>query len=267
MEIGIRWTIGDVSDRGFEALRLSVWGCWRIFGHGARYIIGLNSISIAEAQNRTGVLPAPVRWLQTDQAIPGFLYSTTDKNMAQGVVWKMAPLRLFPESFELSLDNDCILWAMPSAMQDWLNDSNSCLLAADVTAAFGAFSDVCDKTPLNSGIRGLPPNFDLEAALKDVLARNPVVLRSELDEQGLSVAALTSAKKTHVISVQEVTICSPFPPHVAKLGESGAHFVGANCRDLPWRYYDRPAIEVLNENWLRFRPEVYRKIKIKEETR
>ncbi|WP_309085180.1 hypothetical protein [Chelativorans sp.] len=25
-ELGIRWTIGDVSQRGFEALRLSIWG-------------------------------------------------------------------------------------------------------------------------------------------------------------------------------------------------------------------------------------------------
>ncbi|MBV9674220.1 MAG: hypothetical protein JO076_15520, partial [Verrucomicrobia bacterium] len=119
----------------------------------------------------------------------------------------------------------------------------------------------------NSGIRGIPPDFDLEAALRDILSRKPVILKTELDEQGLSVAALTSAANTHIISIDEVTICSPFPPHVAKLGKSGAHFVGLNCRDLPWRYYDRPAIEVLNENWLRFRPEVYRKIKTNEEIR
>jgi hypothetical protein len=31
----------------------------------------------------------------------------------------------------------------------------------------------------------LPPGFDLAAAMRSVLERRPVMLRSELDEQGL----------------------------------------------------------------------------------
>ena len=30
--LGVRWTTGDASARGFEALRLSLWGAFRLFG-------------------------------------------------------------------------------------------------------------------------------------------------------------------------------------------------------------------------------------------
>ena len=37
--VGIRWTIGNVSTRGFEALRLSIWGAWKAFGPDAIYVV------------------------------------------------------------------------------------------------------------------------------------------------------------------------------------------------------------------------------------
>ena len=62
--------------------------------------------------------------------------------MAEGVAWKLAPPRLFPEACELSLDNDCMLWQMPEAIHAWLGDGDParCLLAEDVRPAFGRFA-------------------------------------------------------------------------------------------------------------------------------
>ena len=99
----------------------------------------------------------------------------------------------------------------------------------------------------NSGIRGLQPGFDLDAALRAALATRrsrsgaPLKLDSELDEQGLQVAALSLAMPLRLVTLREVTICSPFHPHLPQLGECGAHFVGLNARHLPWDCYDRPA--------------------------
>jgi hypothetical protein len=59
-----------------------------------------------------------------------------------------------------------------------------------------------------------------------------------------------------------VTICSPFHPHQAHLGTCGAHFVGLNAHELPWRYYDRPATEVRLQHWEQRRPELYRRVGI-----
>ena len=80
------------------------------------------------------------------------------------------------------------------------------------------------------------------------------LLTSELDEQGLQVAAFERAGAVQVVSTEAVSICSPFHPHQSELGRCGAHFVGLNAHTIPWDYYDRPAIEWLEAHWRRHRP-------------
>src|SRR5690606_6259691 len=119
-----------------------------------------------------------------------------------------------------SLDNDCILWAMPAAIRQWLDgpDPRRCVIAEDTRRMFGRFSTCCGAEPRNSGIRGLPSGFALEQALRDVLSETLEPLTSELDEQGMQVAMVERAGPPLVVRVDEVTICSPFPSHVRHLG-------------------------------------------------
>jgi hypothetical protein len=259
--LGIRWTMGDVSARGFEALRLSIWGGWKAFGPDAAYAVCVNTVTCEEACDRTAPVPDAVVWRPASE-IPGFLREHLEAGMAGGVAWKFAPLRCFPDLWELSLDNDCILWEMPSAIGRWLQqgDHDLCVLEEDVKRCLGQFGDLCGPEAFNTGIRGLPPGFDLMAAMRSVLEQRPVMLHSELDEQGLQAVALSLRKPPLLVSVEEVTICSPFWPHRQHLGPRGAHFVGLNTRDLRWRYYDRPALECVAENWDRHRDEVYRRV-------
>jgi hypothetical protein len=169
------------------------------------------------------------------------------------------PLRAFPDRFELSLDNDVILWRIPSAMTAWLNspDPAACLIAADVAPAFGQFAEFCAPVPRNSGIRGLGPETDFEQGLARILQAKPVILAAELDEQGLQIAALDLVGEPILVETSEVTICSPFFPHDPELGRCGAHFVGLNTRHLPWDYYGTPATELRLAHWQAKRPEVY----------
>jgi hypothetical protein len=260
--VGLRWTIGDVSARGFAALRLSIWGARCVFGSTAAYAVCANTVTPEEARRRTGDVPEGVSWQASDGRVPEFLRRHVGRGMAEGVAWKLAPLRLFPDLYELSLDNDCILWQMPDAVAEWLDsgDERGCVLAADVKPCFGKFADLCGPAPGNTGIRGLGPRFDLAGALAATLARHPVALESELDEQGLQVAALRRHGHPLTVEVDDVTICSPFWPHLPYLGRCGAHFVGLNARALPWRYYDRPASECVAENWERLEPAVRRAV-------
>jgi hypothetical protein len=252
--IGIRWTIGDVSERGFEALRLSIWGAWRLFGAEALYTVCVNSLPAGAARRRTGHVPTPVVWQACDSQIPGFLKRHLDAGLAEGVAWKLAPLRLFPDRFEIALDNDCILWLAPAAILDWLSnaDPDACVLAEDVVPSFGQFAACCGPAPRNAGIRGLPPGFDLEQALADTLAANPVTLASELDEQGLQVAALSRAGDPLVVTLEEVAVCSPFPRHREHLGSCGAHFVGLNMAHER-SYCDRATLDRIAENFDRWK--------------
>ncbi len=261
-QLGVRWTIGDVNPAGFEALRLSIHGAMRLFGRDAAYRVYVNTVGIDEARRRTGPTSDAVQWLPADHEIPPLLRPYLGESMAEGVAWKLTPLRAFPGRFELSLDNDVILWRIPPTMRHWLesDDPQACLIAADVAAAFGQFADLCAPVPRNSGIRGLGPAADFEAGIERVLQARPLPLRAELDEQGLQIAALDHLGSPIVVDTSEVTICSPFHPHDPELGRSGAHFVGLNTRVLPWEYYGKPASEVRLAHWHSVRPQLYERL-------
>lgn len=253
--VGLRWTIGDVSVRGFEALGLSIRGAFRIFGERARYAVCVNSIPIDIARDRTGPLPVEVAWIDASGLVPPWLRECFDDRLGEGTGWKFAPVRLYPDVWELALDNDCILWECPRAISQWLSDdAPGFVLAEDVRRCVGAFERECSPACRNTGIRGLPPGFPFEHALRQLLEERRPRFTSELDEQGLQIATLERAGTVHVVRTSEVTICSPFWPHQPFLGTCGAHFVGLNARHLPWRYYDRAATECVLENWERLSP-------------
>lgn len=258
--LAIRWTIGDVNPRGFAALRASVWGAWRLFGPDARYRIYVNTLALDDARARCGQLPPAVVWQPADPCVPAWLAGALDAGMAEGVAWKLVPARAFPGDHELALDNDVVLWDVPRAVRDWLDGRTPFVLAEDVRACFGRFAALCGARPLNSGVRGTPPGFDLEAALERVLATCPGTLRRELDEQGLQVAALLASGPTGVVELDEVTICSPFPPHQPHLGRAGAHFVGLNTRRLGFQFEGRSAEVVRAEHWDAHAPEIARRV-------
>lgn len=258
--LAVRWTIGDVAPLGFEALRLSIHGAVRIFGPEAAYIVYVNSIPVGEAIARTGPTPAGIDWRAAPAELPKVLRGRVDGGMAQGAAWKLAPLLACPDRHELALDNDVILWEAPSAIRRWLHGWDTPLIAEDVAPCHGVFAHLCGSVPRNSGIRGLPPGFPFCAALRRVLDLSRATLVSELDEQGLQVAALSLDQPPLVVSAADVTICSPFPPHRPELGRCGAHFVGLNAQELPWRYGGRPASEVRRAHWRGHRPELYARV-------
>ncbi len=255
--LGVRWTIGDVSVPGFEALDLSIRAAKKLFGPGAEYAVCANSLSLSAAKDRLGSMADEVQWIHSDDHVPGWLMTQLDEGMAEGVAWKLAPVRLYPDLHELSLDNDVILWRVPDAIRQWLasSDPEWCVMAEDAQRCLGQFSACCDARAINSGIRGIPPKFDLEGRLREKLQETAVVLRSELDEQGLQAAVLC---QTHLslVSREDVSICSPFPMHQQSLGRCGAHFVGLNQRFLPWKLEGRGAHERIHERWRSYQEEL-----------
>lgn len=255
--VGIRWTVGDVSPFGFEALQCSIWGARRVFGERAAYLVCVNSVPLDVARERTGEVPGGVEWRAVGEGdIPAFVAAHLDRGKAEGVGWKFAHLHAFPERFELALDNDCILWACPPAVARWLEAGAGCVIAEDVRACFGRFAELCGDAPRNSGIRGLPPGFDLEGAIAALLRERPGALASELDEQGMQVALVERAGAPFVVRLESVSICSPFPPHLPHLGRCGAHFVGVNARRFPWEHEGRNGADWVHEHWLRHRDAV-----------
>jgi hypothetical protein len=139
--LAVRWTVGDVSDEGLAALRLSIWGAWRAFGSAAEFAVCVNSRPLSDVREAIGTLPIEVAWHAVDRsALPGWLTRRLDGGMAEGVGWKFAPPRLFDGYWVLALDNDCILWERPRAIARWLEADDAAVLAEDVRACFGRFA-------------------------------------------------------------------------------------------------------------------------------
>lgn len=261
--LGIRWTIGDVDPRGFEALRLSLWGAWSLFGAEADYRVSVHAVSVSQARDLVGPVPDAVTWQTADACLPAWLRTRAlDPGRAEGVAWKFAPLQCFPDRRALALDSDVIPGDMPEALAAWLADSSpeSGLLAEDITSSLGQFGSMCGARALDTGIRGLPAGFDLEERLRAVLDVHPVTLVSELDEQGLQVAVRSWTRPPYVVSVHAVTICSLFPPHLPHLGRCGVHFVVLDAQRFGWDFSGEPAEGVRARHWERYRTELYQRV-------
>lgn len=110
----LRWTIGEVRERGFEMLQLSIACAYGLFGPSAKYLVCVNTLSTMEAQERTGDLPVAVEWIGvTRDDLPRVVQKYFDESVIEGMGWKLAPLRTYPERYELALDNDCISGIFP----------------------------------------------------------------------------------------------------------------------------------------------------------
>ncbi|GAA3750190.1 hypothetical protein [Terriglobus aquaticus] len=281
--LAVRWTIGSVRDRGFEMLRLSIHCATRLFGPEAEYLVCVNELTVEEARRRTGSVPDHVQWQAVTRADLAPQLATWlgngEHGYIEGMGWKLAPLRTFPDRYELAIDNDVILWDLPAGMRQWLSEPASYLFAEDADRCFGAFDPQLDSAiktlgvrGLNAGVRGLPPGIDLGQALTLALTQadsdarrltcKPLDLSGEIEEQGLQAAAMARLPELHggtlhLVRLAEVNLSSPFWPKTPNFGTCGAHFIGMNARHIPWDYFDRPADDWLAEHWARSRPTLY----------
>lgn len=212
-----------MSTRGFEALSLSLWGAWRLFGPEPDYVVCVNTVTVDDVRRRLGETPPDLLLVQAQAAyLPAWLRPCIDSTFAGGAAWKLAPVRVAPACLELSLDNDLILWRMPSSLAGWLDQGSGYLCAEDVARTYGKLDPLCDEEPRNSAIRGLPPGFSYDVSLRRLAEGIPLILDSAADERGLEVAALERRQAGYVVDREEVGSQS--------LGSHGAHFAGLNAK-------------------------------------
>lgn len=74
------------------------------------------------------------------------------------------------------------------------------------------------------------------------------------------MAALQREGEPELVRVEDVTICSPFPPHLPHLGRCGAHFVGLNARQYGYDWEGEPAERVRARHWDQLREQLYARV-------
>jgi hypothetical protein len=152
--LGIRWTRGDVSRRGRESLRHSIWSARGVFGADADYWVFGNTVSGDHARQLVDSAP--------------------DHGLIEGLDRMLAPLRCSTDRGERSLDGGAITSDQPASPTAWLEDEGPerCLLVEGlVPSDVGQFVSVCEGRALSSGIRGLLAGRGAGARVVDRKAR------------------------------------------------------------------------------------------------
>lgn len=228
----VRWTIGNVRDEGFEMLKESV-RLFKKIHNEFDFVVCYNEIS-----NES--LPKDINlFFQTHDccAIPIKPNSTN--------AWKLFPPRLRFDSHEIFIDNDMIICnKIPQIVEFLKSDKPLCYGRYDERPfPYGSFAKLFKKSSepqfkLNSGIFGLPPNYDFEKDLIENIFKLQLNEWGYFDEQGL-VATCLMHKNPILINTEEISNCwKSF-----KFGRYGFHFCGHNAEELDaWKAYKRKSV-------------------------
>jgi hypothetical protein len=211
-----RWTIGNTTQLGYESLLLSIASFRHWYDIDA--IIFNNGLS--ENLNY-------VRKIYPE--IPIFQQPVDQKPAPVGVTWKLYPPRMDISRHEIFIDNDIVFTGYIPEI-DYFFENDCTLLLEDVGRAYGKFDKHVPKGyNINSGIFGLPPNFNLKKYIDmyvdewEINASGAHAASKTFDEQGIVAFALLNHPNFVIIDNETVTDCRS----VLKWAK-GMHFIGIN---------------------------------------
>jgi hypothetical protein len=222
-----RWTIGPCHSLGVRVLMQSVENMQTLYGNTFDFLICYNNIDdhVLPLLEATGV-PLLDQWPLT---------SETDL----GEAWKLIPARVRPEAHEIVCDNDLLLFRHCPKISQWLGSDRTLLLRGR-GRYYGQYdhrvpADLC----VNSGLYGMPPNFDLAAKLAAIQTAALWQDRQTgmFDDQGLLAASL--GHQPHImLEPRDVFNYDTSFASTLSINACGVHLIDANRLEHPgWLQY------------------------------
>ena len=238
-----RWTIGAVSNTGFDVLRHSIVLFSKIYPEFER-IVCFNSIEKSKIKFLEG--KAQLFEQKEEYNVCDILPTNpNDEQQASGCGWKLCPPRLSLKTHELFIDNDLIIRKRIKEIDDWLKVQDEAIMSEGHPRSrmFGVFDEFIPKEiNVCAGLFGLPPNFDFADRIKFFVSQKKVTIGG-WEEQGLTASIVTNSQKYRLIPLSKVHISEdwvedPLAPlsqnysNNNKQKPDAIHFVGANRK--PW---------------------------------
>lgn len=269
-----RWTIGDTNSQGIDILKESIKQTKKSLKNlGFEFIVCCNGnkekVEKICLETKTNLF---IQNWKNDFPLPDIIPKEHDIDSAvgipsgrQGSFWKLCPPRLDIDSYEIVADNDVIIQKRPDEIEIFL-EKNKVLISEDNLMAFGKYTKyIKSKKFYNSGLFGLPPEFDFKKLLikkwEETNKMQPLMSR---DEQGLIVATLLDF---NFIEIPKEKTCLVFSEGQGKMSkydhftENGFetqkinfiefepckldreifHFLGANREEAHkyWKFYSK----------------------------
>lgn len=165
-----RWTIGNINKNSLVILKHSIRTALKYFGDTFDWIICCNSLQANELQLVVNLIQGkPIRikeqkWEELCISLP-FQEKNNDPKFPDfektGSIWKLCPPRIDLNVHEITMDNDIVFIKYVSEIESFLK-SQKTLIAEDCVPYYGRCEDLMANYTrfFNSGLYGLPPNFD-----------------------------------------------------------------------------------------------------------
>jgi hypothetical protein len=216
MSLLARWTIGKTKADGYRCLKESIESFLSLYE--AEVVICHN----CEAEMLPD-LPYPLYDQRKNYTIE-----------PMGVAWKLYPPRISPEKHEICIDNDIVFMKKIKQIDKFIANDCTLLLEGD-GRVYGRFEKhVPPEYEINSGVYGMPPNFDLERYVNFYANKpweeNALGVHADsktFDEQGIVALALLDYQKTLIIPKSSITNCEH-----QYIPSDGMHFIGLNRRNF-----------------------------------
>ena len=231
----IRWIIGPTKINGFKCLKQSVEKIKQLYPEFDLLICHnqLNEDQINFVKNLN------VELFDQSQSIN---YLCISPESGYQVHWKLYPARMALNKHEIILDNDIVLFKRLREIDEFL-ESDSTLMCQGINLLHGKFGKyVPTGIRVNSGLFGMPPNFDFYKIMKENIKDYDLLSwENRFDEQGLVASVLNKHKNKIFISLINLPIIeSNFDlQSITTNACCGYHFVGLNYQDVHngWENY------------------------------
>lgn len=244
----MRWTMGNVSEAGWECLSESIRVTTKVYPE-FDFVICHNNLS-SEQVTRLSKMGIQLYCQKKEEIVINY---RSDEKTIESVVdyfWKLAPPRLRPEAHEVWIDNDIIISERIEEIDNWLESDVPIISQSYGRELYGSYDkDIPQGLALCAGFFGLPPHFQFEEKLRE-LTKNKKIRGH--DEQGLMAKLIIDQKDWKGIR----------PWALAQLGwwdlvkkiPSGSHFIrlnqGTNAGWETYKLLTHPSPKLVsNENW------------------
>lgn len=231
----IRWTIGNAAEAGFEALKHSLSNWKRCYGDTFDMAVCYNGISEKKLQS---IADIDVTFVDQTK------YLNSIVMRPHGCTWKLFPPRLRPDSHEIFIDNDLIVYNRLPDIEKFLSGNYFCITQAHMPF-FGQYEGLpgCDIAA-NTGLFGVPPSFDFAQEINMLLRTYPYLKwRDHSDDQGVVMVATRNLPRL-IIPLTDIWVCNPcvnFAPY--RTGFCGVHFASLNSGSVQfWERYKRECV-------------------------
>lgn len=230
-----RWTIGDVSEVGWEIFSESVRQAKKVYPE-FDFLICYNNLFPREELSLQ-------KWGVSlyCQEVVEYAFQHQESNRTD-YSWKLVPPRFRMNAHELWVDNDLVIRDRLPEIDQWLASQTTIISASkEVISRYGRYTDSIDPwIKCCAGFFGLPPGFDLEAKIAE-LCSEPLV---NYDEQGMITKIVTASPGWIEVDFENLKMLGSWNPE--RIGmpfrlPPGVHFVGANRAKTkewaPWLCY------------------------------